>query len=96
MYGLIVRLRSTPGNGRALASILLDGVRSSPGCLSYIVAHDEEDADILWVTEVWEDQASHQASLSRPSVQRAIATGRPLIEDFIDRWVTSPITTGGE
>jgi len=34
-----------------------------PGCLSYVVAADATELDALWVTEVWESQASHQASL---------------------------------
>ena len=50
-----------------------------PGCLSYIVAQDRKDADAIWITEVWNTAASHRASLSLPSVQAAIARGRPLI-----------------
>ena len=40
------------------------------------------DADALWVTEVWTDQSAHRASLQLPSVQAAIAKGRPLIATF--------------
>ena len=45
----------------------------------------------LWITEVWVSQADHQASLKLPSVQAAIAKGRPLIASFGDRVETSPI-----
>jgi quinol monooxygenase YgiN len=91
MYGLIGRIQTTPGQRDALAAILLDGVAGMPGCLSYVVARDASDPDSLWVTEVWEDQASHQASLSIPSVQEAIAKGRPLILGFFDRVETEPL-----
>ena len=62
-----------------------------PGCLSYVVARDPGDPDSLWVTEVWESQASHEASLSLPAVQEAMATGRPLIARFSERTVTEPV-----
>jgi quinol monooxygenase YgiN len=62
-----------------------------PGCLSYVVARDVEDPDGLWVTEVWESQAAHEASLSLPSVQAAIQEGRPLIAGFSSRVVTEPV-----
>ncbi len=63
-----------------------------PGCLSYIVAKDPADADALWVTEAWEDRASHQASLSLPSVQDAITKGRPMIAGFgPERFETEPV-----
>jgi quinol monooxygenase YgiN len=47
--------------------------------------------DAVWVTEVWENQASHQASLSLPAVQAAITKGRPLIAGFGERFETTPL-----
>ncbi|MES2724158.1 MAG: putative quinol monooxygenase [Pseudomonadota bacterium] len=79
MYGLIGKMTARPGQRDALITILLEGVSGMPGCLSYIVAQDPRDADAIWVTEVWDTAASHRASLSLPSVQAAIAKGRPLI-----------------
>ncbi|MFD3265506.1 putative quinol monooxygenase [Phenylobacterium ferrooxidans] len=79
MYGLIGKMTAKPGQRDSLIAILLEGVSGMPGCLSYIVAQDPKDADAIWITEVWETAASHKASLSLPSVQAAIAKGRPLI-----------------
>ena len=67
------------------------GVSGMPGCLSYVVANDPTDPDALWITEAWDSAASHKASLSLPSVQRAIAQGRPLIAGFGERFETQPI-----
>ncbi|HEY2025903.1 MAG TPA: putative quinol monooxygenase [Gemmatimonadaceae bacterium] len=91
MYGLIAKMTAVPGRRDALVSILVDGVANMPGCLSYIVATDPTDPDAIWVTEVWDGQASHQASLALPSVKEAIAKGRPLIAGFASRTVTTPI-----
>jgi len=91
MYGLIGKIKAIPERRAELAAILLDGLRDMPGCHSYIVANDPADADSIWVTEVWNDAESHKASLALPSVQAAIALGRPLIAGFGERYETEPI-----
>jgi quinol monooxygenase YgiN len=91
MYGLIGKINAVPGQRDALAAILLESTRTMPGCLSYVIAADSADADALWITEVWDSQASHKASLTMPAVQAAIAKGRPLIAGFSNRVETAPI-----
>lgn len=91
MYGLIGKMTAVSGQRDALIDILLEGVSGMPGCLSYVVAKDPGDADGIWITEVWDSQASHQASLSLPSVQQAIARGKPLIAGFGQSTVTEPV-----
>jgi len=91
MYGLIGKISCVPGQRDAFAALLLEGGQAMPGCLSYIIATDPTDADGLWITEVWESQASHQASLSLPAVQAAIAKGRPMIAGFSNRVETVPL-----
>ena len=91
MYGLIGKMTAVSGQRDALAAILLGGTGTMPGCLSYIVASDPSDPDGLWITEVWDSQASHQASLALPAVKETIARGRPLIAGFGNRVETVPL-----
>lgn len=91
MYGLIGKMMAVAGHRDALTAILLEGVADMPGCLSYVVATDPADADAIWVTEVWDNKASHEASLSLPSVRRAIGKGKPLIARFGESTVTTPV-----
>ena len=91
MYGLISKINSVPGQRDGLAAILVKGTSEMPGCLSYVVATDPADSDALWITEVWDSQASHKASLALPSVQAAITKGRPMIAGFSNRVETVPI-----
>jgi quinol monooxygenase YgiN len=91
MYGLIGKVSAVAGQRDALAEILLEGTQAMPGCLSYVIATDPADVDALWITEVWDSQASHQASLAVPAVKAAIAKGRPLIAGFSDRVETVPL-----
>ena len=62
-----------------------------PGCLNYIVARDPADADVIWISEVWDNEASHKASLSLPSVRAAIAEAMPMIQGFDSSTPTEPI-----
>jgi quinol monooxygenase YgiN len=91
MYGLIGKMTAAPGQRDALAAILLANDGGMPGCLSYIIAQDPADPDALWITEVWDSQASHMASLQLPAVQAAIAKARPIIAGFSNRVETTPL-----
>jgi quinol monooxygenase YgiN len=91
MYGLIGKMTAVAGQRDALVAILVGGVAGMPGCLSYVVATDPAEADAIWITEVWDSEASHKASLGLPSVKQAIAKGRPLIAGFGPMTVTAPV-----
>lgn len=91
MYGLIGKMKAAAGQRDALVAILLEGIGAMPGCLSYIVAHDPADADAIWITEAWDSEASHKASLALPQVRDAIAKARPLIAGFESHAVTQPV-----
>jgi len=93
MYGLIGQMKAAPGKRAELAAILLEGTGAMPGCLSYIIAEDPADADMLWITEVWDSKASQEGSLKLPAVQAAIAKGRPMIAGFGSR--TETLVLGG-
>ena len=91
MYGLIGKMRSTAGQRDAVIAILLESTRGMPGCLSYIIAADPSDENGIWVTEVWDNKESHDASLSLPSVKKAIAAAKPMISGFGTQVITSPV-----
>ncbi len=91
MYGLISKMMAKPGLRDALVAAMRGSTADMPGCLSYVLALDPADPDALWITEVWTDQAAHQASLSLPEVQAAIGEARPLIAGFGERIETEPI-----
>ena len=91
MYGLIGKMTAVAGQRDALAAALLDSTQAMPGCLSYVIATDPADADALWITEVWDSPASHQASLALPAVQSTIRKARPLIAGSSNRVETVPV-----
>jgi quinol monooxygenase YgiN len=91
MYGLIGKMTATTGSRDALIALLLEGTQAMPGCLSYVVSQDTTEPDAIWITEVWDSEASHKASLSLPAVQAVIGKARPLIAGFSHRVVTTPV-----
>jgi len=91
MYGIIAKLTAANGKRDELIAHLVQGTKEMPGCLSYIVAKDPADANSIWISEAWEDEASHKASLSLPAVREAITKGRPLIAKFQQIAITQPV-----
>ena len=91
MYGLIGQMQSVPGQRARLVELLSGSTEDMPGCLSYVIALDPNDENAIWITEVWDDQASHKASLSLSSVRDAISRAKPLIAGFDEHIETQPV-----
>jgi quinol monooxygenase YgiN len=91
MYGLIGKMLVAGGQRDAAIALLLEGTERMPGCLSYIVAKDPADANAVWITEVWDSEAKHKASLTLPAVKETIAKARPMITGFGERFITTPV-----
>ena len=91
MHGLISKMIAHDEKRDELISILLDGTKDMPGCLSYVISKDMTDENALWITEVWDSKENHQASLSLETVKAAISKGKPLIAGFGERIETTPV-----
>jgi len=91
MYGLIGKMKAVAGERDRLIALMSEEVEPMPGCLSYVVARDCDDADGIWITEVWVDRESHAASLALLGVRELIAKARPLIAEFERHIETQPV-----
>jgi quinol monooxygenase YgiN len=81
-YGKAV---AKPGKGAQLAEQMLRAAALSadePGCLQYSVNRAADDRDVIWITEVWADQAAMDASLDAARARGMIDEVRPLIQDM--------------
>ena len=90
MYGLIVKITAVPGKRAELIRIIKESASDMPGCLSYVVAKDAAEENILWVTEVWDSAASHDASLLLPAVKNAVPQATAIVASFERVAVTNP------
>lgn len=91
MYGLIAKITAAPGKRDEMIRILKGSAASMPGCFSYVVAKDSADENVIWVTEVWDSEASHDASLSLPAVKNAIPQAKAIVAGFEKVAVTTPV-----
>lgn len=91
MYGLIGKMTTAAGKRAEVISLLLQSSMKMPGCLSYVVAEDPADENGIWITEVWDNKDSHDASLSLPEVKRSITAARPMITGFSNQVTTTPV-----
>ena len=92
MYGLIVKLTSARGRREELIEVMGgDDSHTIPGCLSFIVAEDAADGDVLWITEVWASEASHRASLEAPALKEGMKEIDSLIAGYEKVATTRPV-----
>jgi quinol monooxygenase YgiN len=91
MHGLIVKITTISGKREEMIGILKESAAGVPGCFSYVVAKDSTSDDVLWVTEVWDSAANHDASLLLPSVKNVISRAKGMVSNFEKIAVTSPV-----
>jgi quinol monooxygenase YgiN len=95
MWGMIAKITLLPGRRDEMIEILKESAATMPGCLSYGVAKDAADENTVWVTEVWDSMASHDASLSLPAVKNAIPRSKAIVSNFERIAVTNPVWRAG-
>ena len=88
-------MTARPGERDTLIFIALKGVGGMPGCLSYIASQDPSCPAAIRITGVRDSPENHRASLSLPSIQKAIALGRPLIAGMDASIETVPVRGHG-
>jgi quinol monooxygenase YgiN len=91
MWGMIAKITVFPGRRDEMIRILTESAADMQGCLSYVVAKHTADENTIWVTEVWDSMASHDASLSLPAVKNAIPRAKAVVSNFERIAVTSPV-----
>jgi quinol monooxygenase YgiN len=91
MWGMIVKITVLPGKRDEMLQILEESAAGMQGCLSYVVAKDATEENTIWVTEVWDTMASHDASLSLPAVKNAIPRAKAIVSNFERITVTTPV-----
>jgi quinol monooxygenase YgiN/mannose-6-phosphate isomerase-like protein (cupin superfamily) len=73
--GRYAKMTAKPGRGGELAARMLevaDGLREVPGCELYVINRAGDDADVVWVTELWRSRAQLDAALERPGAADGI------------------------
>ena len=79
------KAKARAGRGQELADVLLAAaaeLEDDPGCLLYLINRQAGEPDLIWVTELWRDQAALDASLERIRGSDSVAAAMALVEDW--------------
>jgi quinol monooxygenase YgiN len=60
--------------------VAANGMHGVAGCRQYFVYRGDEES--IWISELWDSKAAHDASLDIPGTREFIADTRPLIASF--------------
>ena len=81
-YLLHGKLTAKPGQQKELADILIQAsqlVSTAKGCTLYVVSHDKEDENSVYVTEIWDSKNDHDDSLKIEGVRELIMKAMPIL-----------------
>lgn len=90
MWGMIAKITLAPGKRDEMIAILKESTADMSGCLSYVVAKDAANENVLWVTEVWDSITSHDVSLTLPAVKAVMPRAKTIVSNFERIAVTNP------
>jgi len=93
MHVLLNRLTAKPGQRALVVDNLLESgtlFDGNPACLMYLVAEASEDADDIWVIDVWTSEEEHAEALRDPVLQPYISRTTPLLEGMPEQTHVEP------
>ena len=95
MYILQVAVKVKPGHKEAYIQAITEDARSSvrdePGCLRFEVMEDQEDPNLIYLVEVYRDQAAFEAHTKTPHLLRYREASGPLLAEPSSRRICNNI-----
>lgn len=83
MYSLFIKTRVKPGSADAFLSAITANAAASvatePGCLVFDVSQDRLDPDVIYLYEIYRDDAAYEAHTQTAHFRDS----RPLVEPLI-------------
>jgi quinol monooxygenase YgiN len=92
-YVLINKLTANPGKRQEVVDILLSAGSAfddDASCLLYLVSTDTKDPDVIWVQDVWTDQAHHEAAMGTESMAEQVKRAVPLLAGMPEQIEVEP------
>jgi quinol monooxygenase YgiN len=93
-YGCYVKFTARSGQRDTLVEHLLHAAASAEkvaGCELYIINTSPTEPDCVWVTEVWQNQRDHDASLTVEGARESIQQVLPLLAGAPEKIDVSPV-----
>ena len=93
-YVLINKMTTQPGKRDEVTAIVLESGRAfgdAPACVVSLVSHDADDPDVIWVQDVWTDEASHEQMMSDPAMREYVQRAIPLLAGMPEQHRVAPV-----
>jgi quinol monooxygenase YgiN len=93
-YALLNKLTAKPGERHNVVDILLESGKlfdDNPACHLYLVSESADDADVIWVADLWTDQQAHTEALQAPELRPFIEKSMPLLEGMPEQIEIRPV-----
>jgi quinol monooxygenase YgiN len=92
-YALINKMTAKPGKRDEVLKIMLESGAAfddNEHCILYVVSKDKKDENVLWVQDVWTDEASHQEAMGDEAMQQYVKQAMPLLEGMPEQIAIEP------
>jgi quinol monooxygenase YgiN len=92
-YALLNRLTARAGQRPRVVEILLESGRlfeDNPACLLYVVTESADDANVVWVIDLWTSQEEHAEALKAPELRPFVEQAMPLLEGMPEQMEVRP------
>jgi len=93
-YALINKLTAKPGQRDRVAQILIESGKlfdDNAACIISMVSESAQDANVLWVTDLWTSRDEHEAALKQPELRPFVEEALPLLEGMPEQIEIRPI-----
>lgn len=79
---LINKMTAKPGKRDEVTGILLEAGKAFAdvdACVMSLVTHDADDTEVIWVQDVWTDDAAHERAMAEPLMREFVQSCVPLL-----------------
>lgn len=96
-YALINKMTTNPGRRQEVIDLMLEAgapFDDDPACLLYLVSAASDDPDVIWVQDLWTDEAAHVAAMSTEEMSGYVKQAMPLLTGMPEQIEVQP--SGGK
>jgi quinol monooxygenase YgiN len=93
-FALLNRLTAKPGRRDRVVEILLESGKlfdDNSACRLYLVAESADDADLIWVADLWTSEEEHAEALRAPEMRPFVDECMPLLDGMPEQIRVLPV-----
>jgi quinol monooxygenase YgiN len=92
-YVLINKMTTKPNARQQVIDIMIEAGKlfsDNPSCLLYIVSASKDDANLIWVQDIWKNQTDHELAMKSEEMSDYVKQAMPLLEGMPEQFEVEP------